>query len=434
MSHIERVSFRVPLLLSSLQQVLGDLSPPPFPMAVTSLQYVVYGTKLSSEQSGVLILLFAHPSLRLEEVRLLDGWTRINKRARIILDAIIGVKVDSRWLNELTAYWDALPANVKHTLQHKHGGLTEVAGTGRANGKRRTMGEQAQHDHTTDAVAGLDEAVEDRDTRHTRITRKRRAVHNINGRLEDGSDTGSASVSTDILGTSVRQAADRSTDPSRSAHVTSSVSYYAQLAELYDTIVYAFDKYNDIACELEERKDEYATMEERERLWNEQKAELQSQLQARQAQLEEEKSKLSLDGQAIRENAAEVEKRAAQAENDARHAQQERKEAEAMQKRLESYAVQGMLSQPDVLIEAVRQLVATSKGHKVLRQLQTIVNSAGDAATGLSAQRSPTPSEPSISLPMASAVSSSASPSSSPGSTSSEATAVEALSSFQQTS
>ena len=427
MDHIERVPFHTPGLLSSLQEALGSLSPPPLPIALTSLEHVVYGTRLNAEQSKVLILLFAHPDLQLDEVRLLDGWTRINKRARIILEAIIGVKVDSRWLEELTAYWDALPADVKLALQHKHGALTEVAGIGRASGKRRTMGEHAPHGHKTEHIAQLDDAIEVRDAHQPRVTRQRRAANGNSGRV-DGSDAGSA---TDA-GADVSAAADPSTNLLRSTHTTSSVSYYAQLAELHHTIVSAFDKYNDIACELEERKEEFAALEERERLWNDQKAELQSQLHARQAQLEEERSKLSAEEKALREKATLVEQRAAQTENDARCAQQERREAEAMQKRLESYAVQGMLNQPDVLIEAVRQLVATSKDRKVLRQLQTLADSARTAVSVLSAQRGT--SVAIHSAPSASAGSSSVSPSVSLSSASFEVTAAEALSSVQQTS
>ena len=433
MDHLERSPFLDTSLLSSLQEVLGSLSPPPLPIAVTSSEHVVYGTRLSSEQSKVMILLFGHPALRLDEVRVADGWTRVNRRARIVLEAIVGVKTDGRWLVELAAYWEALPADVKRALQDKHGAWTEVAGVGKTSGKRRTMEEHAAHDCAADDVARADEGSEEAEPRQARSTRKRRAVDGGGVRL-DGSDAGSASAAVP------RRAEDRAKSFSPSVQATTSVSHYARLTELYDTIVGAFDKYCNIACELEERKNEYAAMEERERLWNERKAAYKSELRAQQMQLEDEQNKLLADNKAAREQAAEVEQRASQAKDDARRAREERREAEVMQKRLESYAVQGMLSQPDVLIEAVRQLVATSTGQTVLRQLQSITSSAhsaNDAVTVHPTQRSSTTSG---ALPVRStsaATTAAPSPpiSASPASRSisPEATAAEALSSIQQT-
>ena len=246
MDHIERVPFQTPVLLSSLQDVLGSLSPPPLPIALTSLEHVVYGTKMSADQSRVLILLFAHPALQLDEVRLVDGWTRINKRARVILEAIIGVKVDSRWLDELTAYWDALPADVKRVLQHKHGALTEVASAGKASGKRRTMGENAQHDHKVEDTAQLDDAIEAHEIPQPRATRQRRAVNGNSGRENDSAAGSATQARGEVLPAFAHQDADAFADLSQPTHATSSVSYCAQLVELHRTIVNAFDKYNDM--------------------------------------------------------------------------------------------------------------------------------------------------------------------------------------------
>ena len=432
MDNLERVPFHTPVLLSSLREVLHGWAPPPLPITTTSPEHVVYGVKLTADQSRVVILLFAHPSLQLDQVHIDDGWTRTNKRARLILEAIIGVKVDRRWLDELRTYWETLPAAVKHTLQHKHGALTEVAAIGRASGRRRAMDEQrTQEDDHVDDAGDQEEGDQERDTRQIRTKRKRRVT---DGDRSGGGDKSTHSGSAHLATEAVHGTTNSSSSTSQLPDSRSLMSFYPSLVELYGTIAHAFDKYNDIVFALEKRKEEYAAMDEAEEQRKAQHTELERKLQQQQAQLEERKVKLCADEKAVQDKAAEVEKRTAQAENDVQRACKEKKETEAMQKRLEMYAVQGMLSQPQVLIEAVRQLIATSPDPKTVSELQSILTPRRRTVSELQAHSdSPTSTAATSSTTSfpSTAPTTLSSSSSSLGSASSEATAVAALSSFQ---
>jgi hypothetical protein len=375
--NVLREPYRDAEIINALKALLGDLPLPPEPVSLTSSTNVIYTVRLTSEQSKVVSWLFAHPSLRLDRINPEDGWTRTNKRARVVLDALVGVKVEKGWLQELMEYWEDLPKSTKQTLKDRYSTLV------------------APRDDD-DAPAGSDGAYQPSSKKRRRRTEEVQPV----------SPTPSSPY-------------HRSSHDGPIKQDTTTASIYDELNKLYDDIHSAADriqeslrKYKDVAFALQDQEEEYERHElsirnlrvEREALdrtklvWEttrEQAAKTaedelkrkSEQVDQRAAQLEAEHTrKLEL-----------IDLQTVKAEHDLAEASRERQRAEETELRLGLYTSKTWLRQPSLLLQAVRDLQAEPRDDKVdavLHQVSLLVTPGSTKAPvdDVTSSSPPTPS------------------------------------------
>ena len=355
---VPREPYKNQEIIEELSARLGDHPLPPEPIKLTSTDNVIYTVRLTSEQSKVVLWLFAHPSLHLDRITVDDGWTRTNKRARVVIDSLVGVKVDKRWVHELMEYWEDLPKSMKQALRDRYAALVEP----------KDSGPSAEGD-----VADLPSG------------RKRRRADE----------------------SALELSLDGSSHDDAQKPVTTTTIEYIKLNTLFsdictgaDTISTAFREYKDVAFSLQARQQTYETQElsflrlqeereavkrekddwehtretERKMMDDEHQLRL-GQLDARAAQLEAEyKQKLEV-----------VALRSIKAENDLAEARKEREFAEVAEHRVGVYILKSWRHQPSLLLQAVRELKATARDEKleeVWHQLSALFVSPDAAADG----------------------------------------------------
>jgi hypothetical protein len=334
-NELPRAAYKSPHLIQALQDVLDHHRPPPNPIKLTSPRYTMYTVRLTSKQSKVILWLFAHPSLHLEQVKVDDGWTTTNKRSHAVLDALFGVKVDKRWITELIEYWKELPKVAKQKLMERYNDLVDPADPRDRDGdvqeekEIKDDGIDGGSQPTVRPLAGA--------RRRTKARRKKRRRVTVD--VSDSDDMSQSDSS--VISFS---AADVSSSRS---HPTVTSTKYARLNELYGEVASAtrsLEEYKRIAFELQLQQEEYE----------------QHEVQMQQAKQALKQEQAEWKATANQEKLSAEEQLRVQREL----LQREREQAEQTRLQLTRYALHGALGQPAVVLEAVRQLVATAGDDK----------------------------------------------------------------------